>query len=249
MSNATYTRPWIDTHIIECEAGIYAAVKRPWGRREPAEPGFEAGMLIDDIRLNLMHGQGVDGAPVEFALKTPSPLVEGRVRDALMLRSSRHSAFRTIIGGFIEDMWSDVVRSGRFVCEVARLLPVVEGAAGEQDGIVVRRVSPEGVMRLWKLYIQRTSEKDRSELGVGRIVHLRAPRFHVFELNGPLRIAPVIAGLRGTDLPESLGLAHPWNRQELYQAGYQFADHVSARDAESTRLYRRPDYVSAASAT
>lgn len=231
MSNATYTRPWSPSHVLEREAGVYVPGHFVTGRWVGSEPGFEAGMLIDDIGSNLAHGSGVGRAAIQFALRTPDADVERRVREAL---TGRHSHVRTLdeaVDDVVEGLWSDVVRSGIAVLEVARLRPKVEDGLGPADGAVILRVPPDAVVETWGRFVQHTSKADRRELGIGWHVRLGAPRFHVLRLSDRVRIGPVLDGLDGTDLAGPGGLASPWDHPDLYRSGYSFSDHAAVRDA------------------
>lgn len=192
----------------------------------------EASMLVDDIRLRLCYGRGLEGGEIEPSLKPDTP--EARSVVAHALSSQPHSRAATAVKDFFETCWRDLAAYEVAVHEIAFERERKGNRLAPPDQFRLFRMDPRSIHERQGTLFQKASTEDQSEFGLPEDIPVQGDRFAVLrlpdKLHHPLREA--LQGLRGTDAHEVLASFPPWEQPPVRRSGaYNFQDHVATRRA------------------
>lgn len=202
------------------------------GRLGGSLENHEASMLVDDIRLRLCYGRGLEGSEIEPTLNPDTSKVRSVV--AYALSSQLHRRAATAVKDFFEDCWRDLAAHEVAVHEIAFERERNDSGLAPPDQFRLFRMDPRSIHERQGTLFQKASPEDQSEFGLPDDIPVEGDWFAVLrlpdELRGPLREA--LQRLRGTDAHEVLASFPPWEQPPVRRSGaYNFQDHVATRRA------------------
>lgn len=227
--------------VLQRVAGVYPSERPKRDDDALIVRDHDFHMFVEDVGNRITYARGV--AEVGYTLEGADFEGERALAKAISPVGRERAGLARAVQAWMARCWSDLAWFGLAVYEVARIVRVSEEGERIPDGFRLFRVDPRQVGRRWGWagapWWQLTSERDRSELGLGNRVRLDDAWFAVMEL--PADLAKVMReasrGLRG-GATGAVGRINPWSHGDHYAAGYRLGEHDETRKALMARVTR-----------